>query len=298
MSSPQILVERNRQSQALATLPAYRPEDLAHWTGLRLAQFRMPEAVTDRHIHAPHPIITLLRSGRTQSRLRYGRREVDTRCRAGELMCYRGGMEIDHAQWQASDAVMLSVELDPARLLHCEDGDERLAAPQLVGAPRFADPRLAESVAALWDEVLAGCPRGRLYTDSLSLGLASQVHTRFGMLGEDRLARASQLHPAQRRHVADYIRAHLGEPIGLQDLARAAGLSRFHFARLFRNTWGHSPYQHVLQQRLQHARHLLRASALPLAEVALRCGSSSQAHFTAACRRLLGATPGELRARR
>ncbi|MBI5255193.1 MAG: helix-turn-helix transcriptional regulator [Burkholderiales bacterium] len=297
MHASEIVVTKDQRLQALASQPAYRPQDLVHWTGLRLAQFRLPERVHDRHIHGAHPIITLLRSGRTESHLRYGQREVNTQCRAGELMCYRGGLEIEQARWQASDATLLSVELDPQRLLHCEQGDERLAPPVLVGAPRFSDARLAATLQALWDEVIAGCPRGRLYVDSLSLGLASQVHTRFGALQPDRREAAARLTPAQRAHVQAFIEAHLGEPIGLVELAQAAGLSRYHFARLFRNTLGHSPYQHVLQQRVARARRLLRNRALSLSEVALRTGFASQAHFSDTCRRLLGSTPGELRAR-
>ena len=58
---------------------------------------------------------------------------------------------------------------------------------------------------------------------------------------------------------------------------------------------GQSPYQYVLNVRLERARHLLQVADMSIAEVALATGFSSQSHFTSVCRRLLGKTPGMLR---
>jgi AraC family transcriptional regulator len=295
MPDNQIVVAKNNQQEALGLSPAHDLHALAHWTGLKISHFHMPEQVVDRHVLGQHPVITLVKAGRTHSRLQYGAQDVSTQCEEGDLMCYRGGMEISRAQWRTHGAQLLSIELDPARMLACEDGDARLASPTLTGAPRFNDARLRALMLALWDEVVAGCPRGRLYTDSISLGLAGHVHARFGVLTEDRREARAQLTSAQLNRVNEYLRAHLGEPLGLHDLARVAGQSRFHFARLFRNTVGHSPHQHVLRERVQRAHSLLVGTSLPLSEIALRTGFSSQSHFSDTCRRLLGATPSSLR---
>lgn len=296
-----IWVRKNGGQERLAWQPAYRPQDLAHWAGLKIVRFGLPEEITDRQVLAPHPIVTLLCQGQTSSRLRYGLQDITTQCRANDLMCYSGGKEIDFAHWHTRNATLVSVELDPARLSMLEAGDTRFTERPLNGVPKFSDPDLAALIRALWREVAAGCPQGRLYTDSLSLGLAAHVHRRFGQLestrGDDRREARSCLSAAQVSRLNDYIRQHLGESIGLVDLAREVGLSRYHFTRLFTNTLGTSPYQYVLHKRLERAYHLLMSSAAPVADVALAVGFSSQSHFAGVCRRLMGATPKELRER-
>ncbi|WP_345711050.1 helix-turn-helix transcriptional regulator, partial [Kineococcus glutinatus] len=74
-------------------------------------------------------------------------------------------------------------------------------------------------------------------------------------------------------------------------------VSPFHFARLFRVATGCSPHQHVLRRRVERARELVVGTAVPLAQVAARCGFADQSHLTRALRRELGVTPAALRAR-
>ncbi|CAN7435528.1 helix-turn-helix transcriptional regulator [Rhizobacter sp. LjRoot28] len=298
MQDHHIWVSKSDRLAPLATEPAYRPENLAHWTGVRIVRYRMPAEVHDRHVRADHPILTLMCQGRASARLRMGLDDSSTEYRAFDMMCYSGRREITSAQWKASEATLISVELDPARLVAVDGGDARFARDTLDGTPRFTDPDLAALILALWKEVHAGCPQGKLFTDSLTLGLAAYAHRRFGRLADDRREAGAVLAVAQLRRVEDYIRIHLADSIGLADLAREAGLSRYHFCRLFQNTVGRSPYQHVLRERLIRAHTLLSGTSLSIAEVALAVGFSSQSHFAAVCRRVLGRSPRELREQR
>ncbi|HXH03136.1 MAG TPA: helix-turn-helix domain-containing protein [Candidatus Competibacteraceae bacterium] len=109
------------------------------------------------------------------------------------------------------------------------------------------------------------------------------------------LAIRGGLAPAVRRRVLDYIDAHLDAPLTLGELATVAGLSEYHFARMFRVSLGSSPHDYVLEQRLGRARRLLSDGRLALAEIALRCGFSSQSHFGQCFRRRYGVSPGEFR---
>lgn len=296
-----IKVRKNDRDDQLGPRHVDGPPTVALWGGLRMVRYRMPDEMLDRHVVAPNSVISWLCRGRMSARLRYGLGEVRTMYRTDDLMLYSGGREIALAHWQAHDAEMVSIEIDPARLRLLEGGDPRFGETPLTGSPQFSDPGLRTLVGELWGEIAAGCPRGALYADSLSLGLALHVHRRFGAApdaaGDDAREARSRLSSPVLQRVDDYIRQHLAEPIGLTDLAREAGLSRYHFTRLFTNTVGRSPYQHVLHKRLERAYHLLTGSQVPLADVALAAGFSSQSHFATVCRRVLGATPRELRAR-
>jgi len=89
----------------------------------------------------------------------------------------------------------------------------------------------------------------------------------------------------------DYIERHLGDEISLSAIARVAGMSRFHFARLFRASMGQSPMAYLLRQRIERAKGLLRAGELPICEIAMLLGFSDQSHFSRTFRKLTGTTP-------
>jgi AraC family transcriptional regulator len=93
------------------------------------------------------------------------------------------------------------------------------------------------------------------------------------------------LSPAARRRVLDHIEARLADRIELAELASAACLSEFHFARMFKATFGVAPHAWVMQRRLERARQLLAAGRLPLDQVALRCGYTHLSHLNAALKR-------------
>jgi AraC family transcriptional regulator len=81
----------------------------------------------------------------------------------------------------------------------------------------------------------------------------------------------------------------------LEELARIAGISRFHFAREFKRMTGTSAHQYLIKLRIQRAKALLMESKIPLVEVGLRSGFSHQSHFTRLFRRFTGATPQSYR---
>jgi AraC-like DNA-binding protein len=91
--------------------------------------------------------------------------------------------------------------------------------------------------------------------------------------------------------VTEYIDRHIEQPIRLQDLAKAAGLSRMHFAAQFREYTGISPCRFVMMQRIRHAQVLLRDPRRTLADVAFSIGFRTQAHFTTVFHRYVGHTP-------
>ncbi|PIG92094.1 AraC family transcriptional regulator [Gloeocapsopsis sp. IPPAS B-1203] len=95
--------------------------------------------------------------------------------------------------------------------------------------------------------------------------------------------------------VTDYISDRLADNIQLSDLAELLGLSQFHFSRCFKQSTGVSPYQYVLQQRIEHAKHLLKTTDLPIMQIALRCGFSSHSHLGKWFRQYVGVSPKTFR---
>ncbi|WP_052161724.1 AraC family transcriptional regulator [Hoeflea sp. BAL378] len=93
--------------------------------------------------------------------------------------------------------------------------------------------------------------------------------------------------------IVDYVEAHLGQQISLDDLATVAGLSRFHFNRAFKATTGESPYQYVLTRRIEAAQRLLSDRSLSIEQVAAAVGFRNPSHFQKAFRARTGVNPSD-----
>jgi AraC-like DNA-binding protein len=87
------------------------------------------------------------------------------------------------------------------------------------------------------------------------------------------------------------------EPIDLHRLADVAGMSRFHFHRMFTATYGVTPARYLTQRRMERARDLLRATNLTVTEVCFAVGYSSLGSFSAAFTELFGETPSQFQQR-
>lgn len=87
------------------------------------------------------------------------------------------------------------------------------------------------------------------------------------------------------------------EPLEVEDLARVAGLSRAHFSREFRRTYGESPHAYLLTRRLERAAALLRATDHSVADICLAVGLQSVGSFTTSFTRTYGVSPTTYRAK-
>lgn len=177
------------------------------------------------------------------------------------------------------------------------DRDPRLA--HLHDRIYFDDAELARlgraMVALDWDEADAG-----LALQALGVALQARLLQVQGHVRQDSGARwRGGLSPPARRRVLACIEAALatpGEALDLATLAQAACLSSFHFARMFRQSFGMAPHAWVMQRRLARARELLADPRLPLAEVAARAGYAHLGHLNRALQRAGLGSGGRYRA--
>jgi AraC-like DNA-binding protein len=100
-------------------------------------------------------------------------------------------------------------------------------------------------------------------------------------------------HLLRAKDLAD---ARYAEPLDVDDMARAAGLSRAHFSREFRRTFGESPHQYLLTRRLERAAALLRTTDHSVAEICFSVGLASVGSFTTSFSRTFGKSPTAYRA--
>ena len=99
----------------------------------------------------------------------------------------------------------------------------------------------------------------------------------------------------QLMQVLDYIDAHLGQNLKLENLAQLLDMSQFHFSRLFKQSMGLAPYQYLTQQRVERAKQLLKQTDQSIVNIALHCGFNSHSHLSKKFRQITGMTPKSYR---
>jgi AraC family transcriptional regulator len=126
-------------------------------------------------------------------------------------------------------------------------------------------------------------------------GVAESGHLAYasweGMLPDAEYRQPRGLSRRALNRACAYIEENLGERFTLDDLARQVGVSRFHFARLFRVSTGESPMAYLLRSRIERAKQMLIEDEQPVCEIAAALGFCDQSHLTRTFRRMTGLTP-------
>lgn len=265
------------------------------WAGLRFGYFRAADHDDQRHIWLPHPCIGMLTHGRARATIRSGLQATDIAIGVGVAGIFGPEFDVYRSVWHCEDARRLFFELAAEAYERVGLADELLSSPlrQDLASP---DPDLRGMLCAILEEQQQGRPHGRVYAEALVQGLLRHVHRRYGQAPRADRPTGARLTLAQLRRVRDFVQAHLGDDVGLADLAAAAGVGRAQVARLFRNSLGQSPHAFLVAERLRHAQRLLVGSEQGLALIAAACGFASQSHFSMQFRRATGLAPGAFRA--
>jgi AraC family transcriptional regulator len=213
--------------------------------------------------------------------------------RIGELAILPAGRK---SRWHGLAPANLDIRLHPGKMAEIaaelrKCGERRF---EFVNVPRMRDP-VVEHIGAIFRVELnrASHPAQDLLIESLAIALSAHLLRSYtNAVGiEDR--RTASVDVAAVRRAMAYIEDNPHRAISLQELAGAAGLSRFHFTRVFKQQLGMSPARYVERIRIEQAKALIISAEMSLAHIAQAIGFADQSHFSRRFRFHAGRSPAQ-----
>ncbi|HYC01908.1 MAG TPA: helix-turn-helix transcriptional regulator [Azospirillaceae bacterium] len=250
----------------------------------------MPIAVFDQH----HLLLNLKEEPHRVENWRDGVHR-DFTYRLHEIVLTPAGIRSGW-HWHARSKVIV-ITIDPGRLDRFARSELGLilTARQLRDVPQAEDSDLCAAGSMLLDALRTRATGSEVMYESLARVFLVKLLQRYGEERSEALEFSGGFTASHYKRVLDFVEARFGEPITIEDMAREAGLSPAHFSRLFKEVLGDSPYQFVMDYRVEQAKRMLSDRGRPLIDVALSCGFADQPHFSRIFKRLTGQTPKEFR---
>jgi len=226
---------------------------------------------------------------------------ITHRIKKGSFFLTTGGGPYE-CRWKALTpepflAMMVFVELPLLRRAMEEVFGAKAAKVRLRDLSAFTDPDLNWLMERVREELMAR-RASALRVQGLAELIATHLARNYAEVAQDASSGGPSLPGFKLKQITDWVDSHLDEEFDLEQLAARAGLSKFHFHRLFKSASGVSPGKYQLNARMKEARRRLRETKQSVVSVALDLGFSSPSHFAQVFRRETGLTPSEYRRQR
>jgi AraC family transcriptional regulator len=274
--------------------PALRSsEDLA-WQGLYVQQHQQPAWETPEYAHTRHMLLIHNANPTIQAERQFdGHRQSEQI--GGETNIVLVPAMVQHqANWsQASLFSLLFLEPDFLTRVAYESirTDDVELIPRYATHDRFIDQIGRSLTAELENNQL----NSKLFADSLTVALSIHLLRHYAKVQQPIREYAGGLSRRKLQQVIEYINEHLATDLTIAAIAEQVEMSPYHFSRLFKQSVGLSPYQYVMQQRIERSAYLLRTTTLSVAAIAIQVGFSTQNQLTIQFRKFLGTTPSNYR---
>ena len=263
------------------------------WENINLDYYPYKNCETVVHTLKHHAIALMLDRGKVERRLNgVYKLEATT---IGSVAIIPAQVEHWSARKGEGKYIILSITSDAIAQI-----DPDVVNPDLVELiPTFAKAKpdlLIQGVGMALKQFLETDPgEDYFYIERLSNAISAHLLQNYCTRKINFKGYAGGLSSLKLKQTIEYINDNLGKNIKLKDLASEINISQYYFSRLFRESIGISPHQYIIKQRVEKAKLLLVNTPLPLADLALKCGFSSQSQMTMHFRKLVGTTPKKYR---
>jgi AraC family transcriptional regulator len=273
------------------------------WREIKAWIVALPPVVERLHLPSvSEPFLAWTMSGEVDFQERENNQPwVTHRIRKGSFFLTSGGAPYE-CRWKAvtpepfeSMAVFIELPLLQLALeeVFCADA----AYARLRDLSAFTDGALDSLMERLRDE-LARPQASPLFVQGLAQQIAVHLARNYGETAEESRSGSSLLPGYKVQQITGWMDEHVAEDFNLAQLAARAGLSKFHFQRLFKSAVGVSPSRYQINLRMNLARRLLRETKKSVIDIALDVGYADPSHFAQLFRRETGLSPSDYRRQR
>jgi AraC family transcriptional regulator len=168
---------------------------------------------------------------------------------------------------------------------------------ELLEQRGVSDPALLHIVMALREGLRDRRAGDAMYGEALSTALAVHILRKYGGIATGLQHATGGLSRDKLMRAIEYIQDQLESGLTVSGIAQAVHMSPYHFARLFKQSTGNSPYRYVIHARAKRAKELLKSGKFSIVEIAHRLGFADQSHLNRQLKDVFGATPKMLQAR-
>jgi AraC family transcriptional regulator len=264
----------------------------ANWNCLQFGYHRQPACETPEHLSSHHVISICV-----------GRPIVKKRILNGlpQRNCFIDG-DISITPANTFRSVSLEgeaefIHLYPEPQFFARTTNEIVENSEVEIIPQFKirDPLIQGISLALKTELELNSHGSQLYAESLANTLAVHLIHRYSTKKYQNQNNGGELPGYKLQQAIDYIKNHYAGSISLEAIATELGMSRYHFARLFKQSTGFTPYQYIIQYRVKQAKQLLTQQSLSIKEISRNLGFANQNQFATFFHRYAGVYPKEYR---
>ena len=274
-------------SQVLTTPIEQLSSKVQPWNDLHFEYHYHDSHETPEH-HPVEHVVAIQTSGRVQAERRLNGQLKQEEIRPGDVCLVPA--YTSHRIHSVGKQGLIFLSLDPAflkRVAYDASGSEQVAL-----IPQFArpDPLIYQIGLSLKDALQTNPDGSQFYVESLNIALAAHLLQNYAAYGLPPTTHGS-LPVAKIQLAMDYINSALSTNLSLEAIAETVGMSQYHFCRSFKQVTGMTPWQYVIQQRIDAAKLLLKKPRLSVVEASRLLGFSTQSQFTTFFCRHTGMSP-------
>lgn len=274
--------------------PALRSSENLDWVGIYVQQHQQPVWETPEYAHIRHMLLVHNTDVTVQTERWFdGRKQQEQIGRENNIAIVPAGVQ-HRVNWdRESSFSLLFIESD--FLIQIAYESVQVDRVRLLPHHAMSDPSIAQIGRLLTTELQSNQFGSPLFADSLTIALSIHLLRNYCDLQQPLREDVGGLTPRKLQSAIAYINEHLGEDLSISAIAQELEMSQYYFSRLFKQSMGKSPYQYIVQQRIERAKYLLRATPLSVAAIAMQAGFSHQNQLTIQFRKLTGTTPSNYR---
>ena len=205
---------------------------------------------------------------------------------------------VEHWASFKQDAEVVILSLEPEALATIAYDEIAPESVQLNPQFSHSDPMIEQIGRALLSELQSDYYGCQLYAESFANALFAHLIRKYSTRQQQIKNYKDGLSRHKLKQAISFIQGHLDRNLKLSDVAKEIHMSQYNFCRLFKKSTGITPYQYIIQQRVEKAKQLLKKNLeLSIADIALECGFNHQSHLSKYFRQSTNMTPNAYRKR-